>query len=111
MLFQVRYRKTDIVTPGFTLHLAAGQLNQNQLTSLPSNGVRVRTAQTFNFDNTPQAASYYRETRVADQAAFLSALAAIRAAYNILPSDYCGWDQLGNPSLTNCTAHFGFPVP
>ncbi len=111
VIYQVRYRETELSLPGLKLSLKAGQFNQNQLTTLPGNDTRVRTAQSFNFDGTPQAASFYREVRVADQAAFVFKLAALRAAYNILPSDYCGWDSGNAPSKTTCTEHFGFPVP
>ena len=108
VVYQVRFRKTDIPTSG--IHIPAGAFNQNQLTSLTPNGIRVRTAQPFNVDQTSQAASYYREIRVARQKEFLKNLAAIRKEYNILPSDYCGWDQFGAPSRVTCSQHFGFPV-
>ena len=61
--FVTRYRAINITTPYFKFVVKAGAFNQNQLTSLPGNGIRVRTAQSFNPDQTPQAASYYRETK------------------------------------------------
>jgi hypothetical protein len=108
VIYQVRYRKTDI--PQNNIHIPAGAFNQNQITSLTPNGIRVRTDQAFNIDQTSQAASYYRENRVAKRSDFISALYKIRKEYNILPSDYCGWDQLGLPSGVSCTKHFGFIV-
>lgn len=108
VLYQVRFRKTDI--DAYNIHIAAGALNQNQLTSLPGNGIRVRTAQTFNLDQTPQAASFYRETKASDKTSWLASLAALRAQYNILPADYCAFDQLGYASGTTCADHFGFDI-
>ena len=108
--FVTRYRAINITTPYFKFVVKAGAFNQNQLTSLPGNGIRVRTAQSFNPDQTPQAASYYRETKVSNLGVWKQKLAALRAKYNILPSDYCGYDQLGQASHTTCEQHFGFPV-
>ena len=45
--------------------VGAGTLYQNQLTTLPGNGTRVRTAQGF-FNGIPTYASYYRETKFED---------------------------------------------
>ena len=40
---------------------------QNQLTTLPGNGTRVRTAQGFSFSGSlPSYGSYYRETKFED---------------------------------------------
>jgi len=110
VIYQVRFRKIDIDTPYFKLHTAHGAFNQNQITSLPGNGTRVRTAQSFNPDQTPQAASYYREKRVSSLQVWKQKLAELRAKYNVLPSDYCGYDQFGAKSFTTCEQHFGFSV-
>jgi len=110
VVYQVKYRAINITTPFFKFVVSAGAFNQNQITTLPGNGKRVRTAQSFNPDQTPQAASYYRETKVADLSIWKQKLAAMRLKYNILPSDYCGYDQLGQASHTTCQQHFGFSV-
>ena len=69
---------------------------QNQLTTLPGNGTRVRTAQGFNFATLlPDYASYYRETKFEDdldgqgvviktaKEKFLEKLAEYRELYNV----------------------------
>ena len=69
---------------------------QNQLTTLPGDGTRVRTAQGFNFATLlPDYASYYRETKFEDDVdeegvviktakeKFLEKLAEYRELYNI----------------------------
>jgi len=61
-------------------HLGAG-FNQNQLTTLPGNGVRVRTAQGFSFGaELPDYASFYREYKLANRTEWLAKLAEVRAA-------------------------------
>ncbi len=74
--------------------VGAGTLYQNQLTTLPGNGTRVRTAQGF-FNGTPTYASYYRETRFEDDVdehgvvtktareKFLEKLAEFRQLHNV----------------------------
>ena len=69
---------------------------QNQLTTLPGDGTRVRTAQGFNFGTLlPDYASYYRETKFEDDVdeegvvtktareKFLEKLAEYRELYNV----------------------------
>ena len=86
-----------------------GGINQNQLTTLPGNGVRVRTAQGFSFGaEQPSYASFYRETKVTKDE-WLAKLKAVRAANNILASDECAWIT-GGASGTTCSEHFGFDV-
>ena len=86
-----------------------GGINQNQLTTLPGNGVRVRTAQGFSFGaEQPSYASFYRETKVTKDE-WLAKLKAVRAANNILASDECAW-VTGGASGTTCSEHFGFDV-
>jgi len=85
-----------------------GGFNQNQLTTLPGNGVRVRTAQGFDFAGQPSYVSFYRETKLADKAAFEAKLAEVRAATSILAADYCGFDSSNAPSGVTCQEHFGF---
>jgi len=89
--------------------LAGGSFNQNQLTTLPGNGIRVRTAHAFNADQSPQAASYYREQKVSINQ-WLEELNKVRAEFNILESDECSWDQFGAPSGVTCNEHFGFSL-
>jgi hypothetical protein len=86
-----------------------GGINQNQLTTLPGNGVRVRTAQGFSFGaEQPSYASFYRETKITKDE-WLAKLKAVRAANNILASDECAW-VTGGASGTTCSEHFGFDV-
>ena len=90
-------------------HLGAG-FNQNQLTTLPGNGVRVRTAQGFSFGaELPDYASFYREYKLANRTEWLAKLAEVRAANGILDSDHCAWVSGSPPeSGTTCAEHFGF---
>jgi len=88
-----------------------GPLLQNQLTSLPGNGTRIRTAQGINpfaeeEDPSWTYASFYRERKVSRDE-FYSALAATRADYSILEDDYCGYDNTNAPSGVTCDEHFG----
>ena len=86
-----------------------GGINQNQLTTLPGNGVRVRTAQGFSFGaEQPSYASFYREKKVTKDE-WLAKLKAVRAANNILASDECAW-VTGGASGTTCSEHFGFDM-
>ncbi len=88
----------------YQVYLPDGTLTQNQLTSLPNDTTRVRTAQGF-FNNIPTYASYYRETKVT-QEVFFEELNKARADYNILPQDACAWDSGNNPSQVTCDEHF-----
>jgi len=88
-----------------------GGFQQNQLTTLPGNGVRVRTAQTFDLNQLPEAVSFFREFKQANVSEWLDKLADVRLSLNILPSDHCGWDAVNEPSNISCTDHFGFEVP
>lgn len=97
----------------YTVKLPAnfgGGFNQNQLTSLPGNGIRVRTAQGFDFAGKPSYASFYREYKEASRESWIKKLKDIRAKTNILPLDECGFTSSNTPSGTNCTNHFGFTV-
>ena len=96
---------------------------QNQLTTLPGNGTRVRTAQGFSFvGSLPSYGSYYRETKFEDDVdergvvtktakeKFLEKLAQYRELYNVpeanqtpevetffttgLEPDETGWDPV-----------------
>lgn len=87
-----------------------GGFTQNQLTTLPGNGVRVRTAQGFDFAGSPSYASFYRETKFASRDDFITKLAEVRAAEGILESDYCGWDSSNQASGVTCAEHFGFEI-
>lgn len=82
-----------------------GPLLQNQLTSLPGNDTRIRTAQGLN-NGDPSYASFYRERRVLRDE-FYAELAAARLEYNILEVDQCGYDQGNQPSGITCDQHFG----
>jgi len=86
-----------------------GGFNQNQLTTLPGNGVRVRTAQGFDFAGQAAYSSFYRETKLASQEEWLEKLAEIRASAGILPADHCAYDSSNMPSGVTCEEHFGFP--
>ena len=88
-----------------------GGVNQNQLTTLPGNGVRVRTAQSFDVNQLPSSASFFREFKQANVSDWLIRLDDVRRNFHILPSDYCAWDIVNLPSNTSCTDHFGFEVP
>jgi hypothetical protein len=85
-----------------------GNLMQSQLTKLPGNGTRVRTAQGFNVvTELASYASFYRETKVSE-AEFWAQLEATRIEYNVLPEDECGWDGVtSGPSGISCAEHFG----
>ena len=89
----------------YQVRMPDGSLMQNQLTSLPGNDTRVRTAQGFYMGN-PTYASYYRERRVT-QEEFFELLAEARRDYDILESDYCGFDSAGQPTEKSCDEHFG----
>ena len=81
-----------------------GALMQNQLTSLPGNGTRIRTAQGLYAGN-PSYASFYRERKVSREE-FFELLDAKRAEYNILEADHCGFDNGNQPSEISCEQHF-----
>lgn len=88
----------------YQVRMPDGSIMQNQLTTLPPNDTRVRTAQGF-YLNAPTYASYYRERKVT-QEEFFKLLAEARTKYNILETDYCGYDNTNQPSQTTCDEHF-----
>ena len=88
----------------YQVRMPDGSLMQNQLTSLPGNDTRVRTAQGFYMGNATYA-SYYRERRVSEME-FFWLLAQAREDYNILESDYCGYDSAGQATEKSCDEHF-----
>ena len=88
----------------YQVRMPDGSLMQNQLTSLPGNDTRVRTAQGF-YMGSPTYASYYRERRVTEEE-FFELLAEARREYDILESDYCGFDSAGQPTAKTCAEHF-----
>lgn len=88
----------------YQVRMPNGSIMQNQLTTLPPNDTRVRTAQGF-YLNAPTYASYYRERKVT-QEEFFKLLAEARTKYNILETDYCGYDNTNQPSQTTCDEHF-----
>ena len=81
-----------------------GDLLQNQLTSLPGNDTRIRTAQGLYAGN-PTYASFYRERKVSREE-FFELLDAKRAEYSILEADHCGFNDGNQPSGTTCEDHF-----
>ena len=89
----------------YQVRLPDGGLTQNQLTSLPGNDTRVRTAQGL-FQGNPTYASFYRERKVT-QEEFFEILAETRTEYNILEDDYCGYDSGNMPTEASCDEHFG----
>lgn len=95
VLYQVR-------APAFL----GGGLIQNQITTLPRPGKRIRTAHSLDFiTGEINAASFYRETRVTE-AEFNAALAATRTEYTIQPVDNCAWINNLTPSGVDCATHF-----
>ena len=89
----------------YQVRMPDGGLMQNQLTSLPVDGVRVRTAQGF-YLNTPTYASYYRERKVT-QEEFFELMEQTRQEYQILIEDQCARDSAGADSNLTCDEHFG----
>ncbi|KJF94079.1 hypothetical protein [Photobacterium angustum] len=89
----------------YQVRLPDGSFTQNQLTTLPPNDTRVRTAQGF-FMGASTYASYYRERKVTKEE-FVQLLEETRQEYNILELDYCGYDSGGSPSNVSCDEHFG----
>lgn len=81
-----------------------GELLQNQLTSLPGNGTRIRTAQGLYAGN-PTYASFYRERKVSRDE-FFTLMDDRRADFNILEADHCGFNDGNQPSGTTCDDHF-----
>ena len=92
----------------YQVYLPDGSIMQNQLTTLPPNDTRVRTAQGFFMDQ-PTYASFYREKKVTKEE-FMQQLADTRADYAILEEDFCGYDSGGQPSQVTCTEHFGVEI-
>ena len=79
-----------------------------QLTTLPGNGVRVRTAQGFAFGiELPGSSSFYREYRLANEDAWLAKLQEIRQVANVHVEDMCRFDSSSAPvDNPNCFEHF-----
>ncbi|WP_104037707.1 hypothetical protein [Vibrio jasicida] len=92
----------------YQVYLPDGSIMQNQLTTLPPNDTRVRTAQGFFMDQ-PTYASFYRENKVTKEE-FMQQLADARAEYAILEEDFCGYDSGGQPSQVTCTEHFSVDI-
>ncbi|PSV06542.1 hypothetical protein C0W96_08770 [Photobacterium kishitanii] len=92
----------------YQVRMPDGSIMQNQLTTLPPNDTRVRTAQGF-FSGSPTYASYYRERKVT-KTEFFQLLAEARTEYNILATDHCGYDNTNQPSQTTCDDHFGLDL-
>ena len=88
----------------YQVRMEDGSLIQNQYTTLPGNGTRVRTAQGF-FMGQPTYLSYYRENKVT-QEEFFQALSDTRIEYNILEQDECAYDANGLPTGISCEDHF-----
>ena len=87
-----------------------GPLLQNQLTSLPGDGTKVRTTQGFDVftsDDTPSLsyAGYYRERKVSREE-FYTVLADTRKEFDIRREDYCGYSGTNAPSGITCAQHF-----
>jgi hypothetical protein len=85
----------------------SNKLIQSQLTTLPGNGIRVRTAQGFNIvTGRPDSASYYREYRLKDENEWLLKLNEIRAIASIIPAEMCAYDSINNRiSSPDCHKH------
>ncbi len=92
----------------YQVRMPDGSLMQNQLTSLPGNDTRVRTAQGFYMGN-PTYASYYRERKVTRDE-FFALLEETRTEYGILEEDYCGRDSSGAETNLSCMEHFDLTV-
>lgn len=84
-----------------------GNLLQNQMTTLPNEQTRIRSAKGFNVATQSSSyLSYYRERKVSREE-FEAALEQARIDYNILPEDECGWDGTTNlPTEVTCDEHF-----
>ncbi len=93
----------------YQVRLEDGSLNQNQLTSLPTENQRIRTAQGM-FMGNPSYASFYRETKVSEED-FYQQLEQARTDYNILDEDHCAWDASGSASGISCEQHFDTETP
>lgn len=92
----------------YQVRLPDGSINQNQLTTLPPNDTRVRTAQGF-FMGASTYASYYRERKVTKEE-FVELLNQTREEYNILDVDHCGYNSGNAPSGVTCDEHFGLSL-
>eukprot|EP00171_Calliarthron_tuberculosum_P021335 IDg21335t1 len=88
---------------------AAGELFQNQLTTVGADGTRVRSAHALlPGTGTARALSFFREERVTEDV-WRRRLAEVRAQFNVLASDYCGWDIARQRPNRTCAEHFTFP--
>jgi len=93
----------------YQVRLEDGSLTQNQLTSLPTENNRIRTAQGI-FMSNPTYASFYRETKVSEEE-FYQQLEQARSDYNILLEDNCAWDSSGVATGISCEQHFDTETP
>ena len=85
----------------------SNKLIQSQLTTLPGDGIRVRTAQGFNIiTGLPDSASFYREYRLNNESEWLAKLNQLRAVANIAQADMCAYDSNSNRiSIPDCYNH------
>lgn len=89
----------------------SGDLFQNTLITIGPDGTRLSTTQAFNpgvGPARPRLLSYFREQRVSE-AEWRKQLAETRAKFNVLESDYCGWNAFNVRSNTTCEKHFKTP--
>lgn len=97
----------QVKTPFSEFPAFSEKLIQSQLTTLPGNGVRVRTAQGFSFGTElPSSASFYREYRLATLDEWLAKLQEIRTLANIASGDECGFDNSNIRTSKTCFEHF-----
>ena len=90
----------------YRVRMPDGSLMQNQLTSLPGNDTRVRTAQGFYMGN-PTYASYYRERRVTmmmSSSSFSPKHAETTTSSNQI---IVVLTRPANPRKKDCDEHFG----
>lgn len=85
----------------------SNKLIQSQLTTLPGNGIRVRTAQGFNLiTGLPDSVSFYREYRLNSEVEWLAKLNQLRNVANIAKADMCAYDSNSNRiSNPDCYKH------
>ena len=102
-------RTPDYASMGMTSYAPYSDLFiQNQLTTLPGNGVRVRTAQGFAFGTQlPDSCSFYREYRLQDEDVWLAKMNEVRSQANIAVGDMCAFDSSSQKIASpNCYDHF-----
>lgn len=102
---------TVIYRVAFSEHPIFGSaIIQNQLTTLPNDSRRVRTAQGYDIVGNPSYGSYYRERKVTKEE-WMAELSDMRSVYKILESDHCGWKQDNDASGLTCCEHFEMDFP